>query len=446
MFAKRHHLTTAAMLLSFSAKAFGCSCAPPPPPCQAVGQSGLVFLGTVTEVSARPGSFKTARMNVDRAFKGSLNKTVELFDDGMCDGPTLEVGKQYLMYTSRVPGSGAVPARGCTRSRAIEYADEDLEFLRQYSAGKVTTHIDGTVRYRPDEPDDSKLGEAGRTPMKDVRVTLSGPGKTYRAVTNSVGGYSFSDIPPGQYEIDAEMPGFRLNWAPDVILAANGCVSADMLMKADRRVMGTVRDVAGAPVSGTLVEMISTNDRLKRWEQPVLLGESDENGRYVIDGIPLGEYYLGVNIVSTPTMDHPYPSTYYPATPDKRLAMRVSVLGPSIQEFDLRLPETLPIITIRGLIHTADGMPPRPDDHAQVRIKEPGLYGQIEKGAIRIDAEGKFTIELCEGVTYSAFAFSGPVKPQIYSAPIEFRPTKENDQLILTLDKTQDEFLKLRPK
>src|ERR1700680_2051978 len=90
-----------------SAGALGCSCAAPPPPCQAVGQSQLVFLGTVTEIGAQPDSFKTARMNVDRAFKGDLKKTIELFDDGMCDGPDLQIGKQYLMYTSGSP-NGAV--------------------------------------------------------------------------------------------------------------------------------------------------------------------------------------------------------------------------------------------------------------------------------------------------------------------------------------------------
>lgn len=145
----------------FSVRALGCSCAAPSPPCQAIGQSELVFLGTVTEINTQPG-LKTARMNVDRAFKGALNKMIDLFDTGMCDGPFLQVGKQYLMYTSGDPNR-AVSARGCTRSRRIEDADEDLKFLELYSAGKASTHLDGTVRFRPDEPEDSQLGDAGRT-------------------------------------------------------------------------------------------------------------------------------------------------------------------------------------------------------------------------------------------------------------------------------------------
>ena len=428
----------------FSVRALACSCAPPPPPCQAVGQTQLVFLGTVTEVNAQTGSSKTARMNVDRVFKGDLKKTIELYDNGMCDGPNLQVGKQYLMYTWGSP-NGPLPARGCTRSRGVEDADEDLEYLKQYAAGNVTTHIDGTVRYRPDDPDDR---DEERTPMKDVRVTLSGDGKQFHATTTSAGRYSVSNLPPGEYTIDADLSGYRLDWAPDsVTLAANGCAAANLLMKVDRRVQGVVLDGNGAPVQGALVEMVSTNRQLKRSEHPVLLDVSDENGHYAIDGIPPGEFYLGVNILSTPTKEHPYPSTYYPNTPDLGQAMPiVVVMGPSVQSFDLRVPPKLALVTIRGRIQNADGKPPHSEDHPQVRIKEPGLYGQIEREIIKIDAEGRFQYELCEGVKYSAFAFSGPVRSSTYSAPVEFTPTKENDQLVLTIDKTQEEFGKLRRK
>jgi len=250
------------------------------------------------------------------------------------------------------------------------------------------------------------------------------------------------NLDPGEYAVEADLSGYRLDWAPDsVVLVANGCFEANLLMMVDRRIEGRIGDGSGTPVSGALVQTVSTNERLKRWEQPVLLDISDEDGHYTIDGIPPGDYYLGVNIKSTPTKEHPYARTYYPNTPNLREAVRISVVtGAAVQEFDLRVPNRLPLVTIRGRVRTADGKPPLPQDHPQIRIKGPGLYGQIEQETINIDVEGRFQFELCEGIKYSAFAFSGPMGSQRYSVPVEFTPTSENDQLVLTLDKTPEEF------
>jgi len=114
------------------------------------------------------------------------------------------------------------------------------------------------------------------------------------------------------------------------------------------------------------------NRELERWQQPILLAIADDQGRYAIDGIPPDDYFLGINIKSTPTKEHPYPSTYYPNTPDVAQALRVGfALGASEQEIDLRAPDKLPIVSIQGIILNPDGKPPRTDDHPQVRIKEP---------------------------------------------------------------------------
>ena len=212
-------------------------------------------------------------------------------------------------------------------------------------------------------------------------------------------------------------------------------------MKVDRRVQGFIRDDKGALKPGVRVEMISTGHRPNKLGQPVLLAVSDEDGRYVIDGIPPGEYYLGVNIKRSPTPQNPYASTYYPNTTRVGQALPIAVAaGVSVQEFDLRLADELPVLVVQGRMLTSDGKPPSEQNRPQVRIKEPGLVGQIERESIKIDAEGRFQIELCEGVRYSAFAFTSGLDGGSYSAPVEFMPTKENNRLELVLDKTRQEF------
>jgi len=381
-------------------------------------------------------------MRVDQSFKGPLTGEVELFDDGMCDGPDLRVGRQYLMYTYATP-TGAIPARGCTRSRAVEYADEDLQFLRAYLAGKTNTEISGTVRYRPDEPDESRLGEKGRTPINDVSVTISGADRSYKTSTDPNGRYALSGLPPGKYEVSAELAGYRVNWVRDAFqLLAKGCAVADVLMKVDRRVEGTVRSEDGELVEGALVEMAPTKPSSKRWENPILIDVSDEAGHYAIDGIPPGDYYLGINISHTPTKEHPYPPTYYPNTRDIGSSIPVSIsISASVRSYDLTAPPKLKVVRVRGRITDASGPP---QNRPQVRIKEPGLYGQIETQEVTVDAEGRFEIELCEGVRYSAFAFSGFPKGANYSEPIEF--TAGDKELHFVLNKTQQEFNQLSRK
>ena len=425
----------------FSPAARACSCAPTPPPCEAVGRAQLVFIGTVIEIKiGRP--FKLARMKVDRTFKGTLPAEIELYDDGMCNGPVLTIGGQYLMYTQRDP-SGSIPARGCNRSRAIQYADEDLQFLKDYKAGKPSTRISGTVRLRPDEPEDSR---GGRRPMKDVRVILTHGGKEYSRTTDANGNYSISGIPPGQYEIHAELAGHRTNWSPDTItVSPMGCAVADVLMKVDRRVQGIVRNARGEPVPDIMVELVPTHPNLKRWLNPILLGRSDDEGRFAVDGAPPGDYYLGININHTPTPSQPYPPTYYPNTQDIKQAIPIAFMtSGSVQSYDLTVPAKLPLIKIHGRIVDSAGSPSH--DRTEVRIEEPGLYGQIERQPIKIDSDGRFEFELCEGVRYSAFAFSMTGKVTTYSAPIEFVPTQEHTGLIFVLDKSSQDFRALSRK
>jgi hypothetical protein len=156
-----------------------CSCAPPPPPCQAFWEAPMVYLGTVTEVSAdNPGRLVIAQMRIDQAYRGVSEKTLTLVDDGMCNGPTLVKGEQYVMYTDR-PNSGRVSSRGCARRRNAKFAQEDLEYFASLSSAAQTGMVFGKALIRNDgQPE---------TPATQTLIELTGKNRTYAATTDGEG-------------------------------------------------------------------------------------------------------------------------------------------------------------------------------------------------------------------------------------------------------------------
>jgi hypothetical protein len=349
------------------------------------------------------------------------------------------VGSINLVYAMRIGQDLMVSA--CGRTRPIEDSDEDLPFLKDFNHGKVATRITGRVRFMPDEEEDS---EQDLTPLKDVRVAAKTDRVRLETTTDSTGTFTFLAPPNGTYSIDPELPGYHLVDEPgDLDLRAHGCVVADLLMKVDRRVQGVIRDKRGDPVAGVMVELVSVSRAVGR-PPPVLLAISDDDGKYAIDGIPPGEYHLGINIRSAPTKQFPYPASYYPGTTDVRQAVPISIgEGSAFQEFELTVADKLPIVKLRARILKDNGKPPELSQQPAVRFKEPGLAGQIEQETIVIDSDGRFVFELCSGVKYSAFAFAGSPNATQYSAPVEFVPSEKDDTLELVLNKTAAEFAAL---
>jgi hypothetical protein len=164
----------------------------------------MVFLGKVTEALViQDGRVVRARMRIDHAYKGVSEKTLVLFGDGMCDGPDLEIGEQYLMYTTRFNG-GDVPSRGCTRSRHVKYAIEDLEYLNGLGETVPTSTVFGNVFVRTDDY------RGNDKPVFGAAVEVSGAIGKYITTTDFEGHYRFVGLEPGEYTITANQPGFRL--------------------------------------------------------------------------------------------------------------------------------------------------------------------------------------------------------------------------------------------
>lgn len=230
-------LTLAAIVQSMVALpgATACSCLPKPPPCEHYSKVPLVFIGTVTKVlvTNQHGRVVRVRMRVDRAYKGVRESSLILRDDGMCDGPDLQLGQQYLMYTFR-PEAGDIPSRGCTRSRHLKYAAEDLKFLNSLAAGPLVPHVYGRVQRR------SIVDYGPDQPLPGVQVQLTGPAGSRVTTTDAGGTYRFDDLQPETYTVtaiskDYRMTYFPLGHGPTVTVAPHSCAFAIILMESTRQ-------------------------------------------------------------------------------------------------------------------------------------------------------------------------------------------------------------------
>jgi hypothetical protein len=201
-------------------------------------RSKYVFIGTV----AGKLTFG-ARMHVDSAFKGTPGETIEVGQDPMCyAGPSLEEGKQYLIYAFTY-SEGRVAEIG-ERSCRIEDADADLQFINRLVSGKTLGYIGGRVRRLPEDWIDSAgyrllydkghIDENQYKPIGNVLVKVKNSKVEFSTVTDEKGQYAIFDLPSDIYYIEPMIGGYAVKVAPEYVwLPESGCAEANLLLQAN---------------------------------------------------------------------------------------------------------------------------------------------------------------------------------------------------------------------
>lgn len=386
-----------------SSNAFACSCAPLPPLCEAFSQTPLVFLGTVTEALAtQNGRVVRGRMRIDHAYKGVPGESVVLFDDGMCDGPALEVGEQYLMYTRRV-GNGDVPSRGCSRSRHVKFADEDLKFLNGFPGERPVSRIFGRVVVRTDDyrGDDQ--------PLAGAHVEISGSGGTHDTMTDGDGRYWFENLQPAAYTIAATSNGFRMMLfgmeKPSANVEPRGCAAVNMVMRRtwQGRIAGRVVLSNGEPAPGIDLTLIQLDKRGGKERSNFLFGSgarTDEQGDYSFDEVAPGRYKVAMNMYRFPTDDSPYPTIYWPGSRTEAEAVPIEVLEATVaQRYDFRLPAEPKSARVNGLVIGPDGRPAKAVQVYITALPDKSIALNDENRP-QTDTEGRFSFTALEGYSY----------------------------------------------
>ena len=390
-------LVAALNLTVWPGNALACECAPSPPPCVEYSTVPIIFLGTVIETIGE-GLF---RMRVDKAYKGISEETVILHDDGMCDGPTLQVGEQYVMYTHD-DGTRYLPSRGCSRSRNVKYANEDLAFLNSLAGAAPTSTISGQVTMST-----GNLASTG-DPLAGATIEIVNEHEKMTTTTDNSGHYSVFGLQPGAYVARAAKPGFSPIDSDEENTAqveARGCGVIDLVLRKNwpGMIQGRLILPDGKPAqAGLSLDLIRVEGKGRGQKSELLVGTTattDESGEYSFVGVAPGFYKIALNLYKVPTAEDPYPEQYWPHAATEAGASTIEISeNVNLQRCDFQLPVALTSRPVEFVVLLPDGTPAK-EVHASIGTHMNGVFQWA--GSAETDASGKFTFATVQGFQYT---------------------------------------------
>lgn len=409
--------------LSLPAPAAACSCVARSL-CEqfSPGRNAIVFEATVESIEARdlpptvgrdmPAALrrvKAVHLKDIRNLLGEGDSLLLTMGEGTSCEVTFTVGRRYIIDASR--GMGFLTTGGCSRTSPIERAGELLAYIESLSRPSPGATVTGSVRadvgfaFGPSAEALKPLG---------VKVQLDGPVTRTVLARAEDGTFSFDRLPPGSYglEVTSEGPWVRQHaFAYAFTLAsAHACHNATIDLRLDSSIRGSVVDAAGRPVEGAAVNLRRASAVTEAQQSPtskVVLYEratSDELGNYVFEGVPPGEFVVGLNISLGPTEDSPYNAAFVAAADNQPEVITLPLGGHRLLPAIVAAPARF--VEVSGRVLWPDG---RPGAGMPVRAF---AHGEASQLGIPVDAEsdadGRFVMTLPAGIAHNVRAFMGP--------------------------------------
>jgi hypothetical protein len=443
------------LVLGFlAAKAWGCSCGVSPtgtPPCQSAWLYDAVFTGMVTEITdpvqpiaqvktetSQP-SFpqRKVRIKISEVLVGlDPNQQEIVIETGLGGGDCgygFHRNLDYIVYASKKRGGGFSTGI-CSPSRPVENAAEDLKYLRQLAHSSPVAEI-GVTAYDVHGIRGYRVGGPPQLPvLEGARVTIDGPGVHESSTTDANGRHIFAGLPPGLYKVDVTLEGYALpGQLPPVKVSPKGCAEVPLPLQLDRSVSGHVLTRDGLPASGVTIEAVPTLPRHNN-DLPTAADSSaaDANGRYELRHLTTGDYYLGISLSRSPTLQNPYTRWFYPGAEDPARAAILHVSdGPETQRLDLTLPDAQHDRVIQGAVFWPDG---RPAEGVNMFLEDPRWSWQVFSVAATTDKQGHFTAHALDGTRYRLHGVRS-ASGTISAEPVQIDPGANplNIKLVLLL-------------
>jgi len=144
-----------------------CSCRPPKPPVQALGDADAVFIGVAVSMTTAPRGKVRYGFRVSRTWKGARTKAVDLqtHSQSSACGRSFQLGTTYLVYARA--GDGGWVDGLCSRTRPLSRALLDIEALDRF-VGSEPSPLD-------DPPASPASGDLPLEPPRIVPAPQSAP-------------------------------------------------------------------------------------------------------------------------------------------------------------------------------------------------------------------------------------------------------------------------------
>ena len=328
-------------------------CVPAPGPSSLVKDSQTVFVGTVTDENNG-----TYRFHITEAFKGVTGDTFEVEPVPGMGFADFETGKQYLVFAYTLTledGTKYHLARGCGLTRELNYAQAALEQVRAEKNGERVASVYGMLMRT--FPETLRWDGSYERGLPGVAVRLQSGSKSYESKTDEYGVYEFKRLPPGTYQVSADLPP-NLTLSDRILdkppssfeLPRNSSFEYDLDALPTGRIRGRVVGPDGKPLAITSVELYGAD--LFALNRQGAFASQIEGKPFDFFHLPPGDYFLVFNRQNFTSPDAPFHRTFYLDAADVQGATPIHVAdGQQISDADIHVQDPIPTRTVSIQLH-----------------------------------------------------------------------------------------------
>jgi hypothetical protein len=260
--------------------------------------------------------------------------------------------------------------------------------------------------------------------------------KSYSVVTDEGGEFELPKVQPGFYHVSVDLPDtLRMSSEDeDIAVFSHGCISAYLLAENNSSISGQITLPPGVKVEGTSVRAVNLSSSSDG------IAQADSQGHYEMLGVEPGEYVIGIIKDTAPRVGGPYPTIYFPGTPNLEEAKKFVVIGPNrFTNVDIKVPavstdlskggdagilnvlsrnlKEIRIVEVRIAVNFPDGTPA---ENASVDIS--AKSDEYNFGSVfHTGTQGELTLHMPENLAFQVSAsFVKPPMTQCTSQQLSF--------------------------